>query len=178
MNKQTIITQVILLTILVSVITLLIVFYDEGNEIGIKNILGLENEIKTNLGISSYKYNTICDVKSMPEGFNLAVIRIMFEIQGGMHNDNEYLIQFFKTDELMSRLGYTPNMVFGLENIYDDKINSFNQDPIFSDPTYFAPVILQIMDVNPKVIDMLMSIKERTPTEFFIDMQSELQKCQ
>ena len=53
----------ILLTILVSVITLLIVFYDEGNEIGIKNILGLENEIKTNLGISSYKYNTICDVK-------------------------------------------------------------------------------------------------------------------
>lgn len=180
MNKQTIITQVILLAILVIAITFLIVSYEEENDLGIKNILGLENEIRTSLGISTYKYNTLCDIKFISEEYPTLFFITFMEMRGGMHNNNEHLIEFFKTDKFMSMMDLTPDMIFGIEDKREEgSVLARNYDPIFYDGGYWAVPIWHIMGINPEIVDLLTSMRDgSSPLYISLEIQSELEKCQ
>lgn len=167
-----IIILVILLIIATAILAVNTVTGDEGNKIQIKNILGLEK--------SSYKYNTLCDITSDPDQYASAFITAMFGMKGGMHNDNKYLIQFFKTDELMSKLGFTPDMVFGIEDKREDgRILARNYDPIFYDTAYWSVPIWHIMGINPEIVNLLTSMRDGTPLNMsYLEMQTEFSKCQ
>lgn len=161
-----------LLVIATAVLTVNTVTGDEGNKIQIKNIVGLEK--------STYKYNTLCDINSISEEYPTLFFITFWEMRGGMHNNNEHLIEFFKTDKMMSMMDLTPDMIFGIEDkLEDGRRLARNYHPIFYDGGYWAVPIWHIMGMNPEIVDLLTSMRDGSPLNLsYLEMQSELLKCQ
>ena len=104
----------------------------------------------------------------------------MGEIWSGIHNDNKHLIEFFKTDELLSLMNATPEMVFGKQVAPSSAFGGLgpNYDPIFYDAMYWSPVIHDIFDVNPKVSDVINIRSTDTERSYLERIYTEKAKCQ
>lgn len=127
-----------------------------------------ENQISTLF--STHKYNTVCDLGATPKEIMEKPLSTTFEIQGGIHNDNKYIIEFFKTNEIIGSLNINPDQIYG-EN------GNANYDPIFFDVMFLMPVSLQIMDASPELIKTLSVVKDESQYSYMQRIVSQLNKC-
>jgi len=153
--------KVIIAGIIGAVLVLGIVFLLMSNTLVVDS-----SEIKIKIpSLTTYKYNSICDLGNTPKEIMMSGLPVVYEIMSGLHNDNKYLINFFKTDELLSTLNLTPNMVFDTKEPSNGSLRS-NIDPIFYDSMFFMPTAHKIIGVNPDIIDMLKFHKEDTEISY------------
>jgi len=118
-----------------------------------------------------YKYNTVCDLGDMKTFWIEKVLFTHLEIMDGKHNDNAELIKFFKEDTLLAITNTTPDQVFTPEN-------KKYLGPPLTDPMYFLPVILQIIDTNPKLIEILTVHEGDTELSYLLRLELERKKCE
>ena len=124
----------------------------------------------TDTYLTSYKYNTVCDFGEYEE-FMQKVLRVEFEIQSGMHNENEKLVKFFNSDKFISKTNITPDQIYG------PNANP-NYDPIFYDLMYIMPVALDIMDTSPELIKILNVHEGESQISYMNRLASEKDKCE
>jgi len=132
----------------------------------------LQKPITTTTSTTSHKYNTVCDLGATPKEIMEKPLSTIFEIMGGMHNDNKHLIEFFKTNEFLSKLNITPGQIYQESNSI-----GANYDPIFYDMMFLMPVSLQIMDASPELIKILNVVKDESQNSYMQRIVSELNKC-
>ncbi len=127
-----------------------------------------ENQITTLF--NTHKYNTVCDLGATPKEIMEKPLSTTLAILGGSYNDNKYLIEFFKTNELIGNLNISPHQIYG-EN------GNPNYDPIFFDVMFLMPVSLQIMDASPELIKTLSFNKDESQYSYMQRFVSQLNKC-
>ena len=123
----------------------------------------------TTSSAESYRYNSVCEIGSTPGELSVYLMKITYDLFVGAHNNDPRLIEFFEQDEFLSQSGYTPDMVFS----YDQP----DIHPIFYNSTYFTPIVLEMRNVHPEVIDIMTLSEGETQEEFNARLFVELTNC-
>ena len=119
---------------------------------------------------TAYKYNTICDVGDPFEFLEGEVLQVELEIWGGVHNENEKIIKFFKENKILGRVNITPNQIYGPNG-------NPGYDPIFYDVMFWIPPALDIMNASPELVE-LFTVQEGDSQESYANrLESEKSKC-
>jgi len=125
---------------------------------------------------TAYKYNTICDVGDYREFLETEVMQVEFEIWGGLHNENDKLIKFFKEHEILGRVNITPDQVYGVTPTGSNGLGP-NYDPIFYDGIFWIPPALDIMNASPELVELFTFQEGDSINSYTNRLESEKNKC-
>lgn len=124
---------------------------------------------------NSYKYNSICDINDLEKFMMSEVWATTMQITGGFYNDNPKVIDFFKSNELLSKLELTPQELF--KKIETTNTLSPNYDPILSDVMFWMPLTLDVMEASPELIETFSVDEFSSQAEYENRLLIEINKC-
>jgi len=136
----------------------------------------IDVNLEENITGTTYKYNTICDVGDPLEFLQVEVLQVEGEILGGIHNENENLVKFFKENEILGRLNITPDQIYGITPDESKGVGP-NYDPIFYDMMFLIPPALEIMDASPEFVELFTVQEGDSQSSYANRLHSEKNKC-
>jgi len=129
-----------------------------------------ETVTKLTNSVISYKYDSICDVGDLKEFVEKKALPVWAEILEGIHNENEKLIEFYKSNKFLRHQNITPSQIYGPDT-------PPNKDPAIIDFMFLLPVILEIMNTNPELIEILTLNEGESENEYLYRLEIEKNKC-